>query len=75
MSFHIVEAGGIFLLWGAQFVRPNLHTEVTILYFVWVAYELFVTIFIRRRLAAFGAFARVWRAHAARARGVPAPNR
>ena len=68
MSFHIVEAGGIFVLWGAQFVLPHLHTEVTLVYFAWVAYELFVTIFVRRRLAALDAFGRVWRAHAARTR-------
>ena len=75
MSFHIVEAGGIFLLWGLQFARPHLHTEVTIIYFAWVAYEVFVTLVVRRRLAAFGAFMHVWRAHAVRARSVPAPNR
>jgi len=75
MSFHIVEAGGIFLLWGLQFARPHLHTEVTVVYFAWVAYEVFVTLVVRRRLAAFGAFMRVWRTHAARARSVPATNR
>jgi cation:H+ antiporter len=68
MSFHIVEAGGIFLLWGVQFVRPHLHAEVTTIYFAWVVYELFMTIAVRRRLAALGAFMRVWRAHAARTR-------
>ena len=75
MSFHIVEAGGIFVLWGLQFARPHLHTEVTIIYFAWVAYEVFMTLVIRRRMAAFGAFKRVWRMHAARTRIVPAPNR
>jgi len=72
MSFHIVEAGGIFVLWGAQFAQPHLHQEITIVYFAWVAYELFMTIVIRRRLAALDAFGRVWRAHAARSRSVPA---
>ena len=74
MSFHIVEAGGIFFLWGLQLVRPNLHTEVTIIYFAWVTYELFMTLVVRRRLAAFGAFARTWKAHGARAR-VSVPSR
>jgi cation:H+ antiporter len=68
MSFHIVEAGGIFVLWGAQFVMPHLHTEVTLAYFAWVVYELFVTIAVRRRLSALSAFGRVWRAHAVRTR-------
>jgi len=53
MCSTIVEAGGIFLLWGLQFARPHLHTEVTIIYFAWVAYEVFVTLVVRRRLAAF----------------------
>ncbi len=70
MSFHIVEAGGIFTLWALQFVRPGLHEEVTLLYFVWVAYELFVTLAIRRRIAAFSAFARLWKAHGRRSRSV-----
>ena len=75
MSFHVFEAGGIFVLWGVQFARPHLHTEVTIVYFSWVAYELFITLVVRKRLAALNAFARVWRTHGARARGLPAPNR
>jgi cation:H+ antiporter len=74
MSFHILEAGGIFVLWGLQFARPHLHTEVTIIYFAWVAYELFMTLVVRRRLAAFGSFMRVWRMHAARTRVVPASH-
>jgi len=72
MSFHIVEAGGIFVLWGAQFAQPHLHNEVTIVYFAWVGYELFMTIVVRRRLAALDAFGRVWRAHATRTRSVSA---
>src|SRR3989338_5871684 len=74
MSFHIVEAGGIFFLWGLQLVRPNLHTEMTILSFAGVPYELFMPLVGRRRLAAFGAFARTWKAHGARAR-VSVPSR
>jgi cation:H+ antiporter len=74
MSFHIVEAGGILCLWGIQLVVPHLHTEVTLVYFAWVAYELFMAIVVRRRLDALGAFARTWKAHGARVR-VSAPNR
>jgi cation:H+ antiporter len=70
MSFHIVEAGGIFTLWALQFLRPGLHEEVTLLYFVWVAYELFVTLAIRRRVAALTAFARLWKVHGRRSRAV-----
>jgi cation:H+ antiporter len=69
MSFHLAEAGGIFALWGLQFVQPHLHDEVTLLYFAWVAYEVFATLVARRRIAALTAFAHLWRAHAARVRG------
>ena len=66
MSFHIVEAAGIFLLWGVQFAVPHLHVEVTVLYFGWVVYELFMTLVVRRHLAALGCFARIWKAHGIR---------
>ncbi len=69
MSFHIFEATGIFCLWGLQFVRPNLHEEVTLLYFVWVCYELFMTIVVRRRLDALVAFHHLWKSHGARRTG------
>lgn len=72
MSFHVVEAAGIFLLWGAQFVVPRLHEEVTVLYFGWVAYEIFMTVAVRRRLAALGAFVSLWKAHGAG--GAPRPQ-
>jgi len=67
MSFHIVEAGGIFLLWGSQFVVPHLHGAVTVVYFAWVAYELFMTAFIHRRVPALAAFRRLWALHGRRA--------
>jgi cation:H+ antiporter len=66
MSFHIVEACGIFILWALQFLRPHLHEEVTLIYFGWTAYELFLTVVVRRRLAALSAFIRLWGAHGAR---------
>jgi cation:H+ antiporter len=69
MSFHLIEAAGIFFLWGLQFVRPHLHEEVTVIYFAWVAYECFMTLLIRRRLAALVAFAHLWKAHGLRVRG------
>jgi cation:H+ antiporter len=69
MSFHVVEAAGIFFLWGLQFAQPHLHDVVTLIYFAWVAYEVFAILVIRRRIAAVNAFAHLWRAHAARKRG------
>jgi cation:H+ antiporter len=66
MSFHIVEAAGIFLLWGVQFVVPHLHEEVTAIYFAWVAYEAFMSLVVRRQFLALSTFARIWRAHGSR---------
>jgi cation:H+ antiporter len=71
MSFHVVEACGIFLLWALQFLQPHLHDEVTLIYFGWTAYEVFLTIVVRRRVAALSAFLRLWAAHASRRRGSP----
>ncbi|HKQ98180.1 MAG TPA: hypothetical protein VJV75_09925, partial [Candidatus Polarisedimenticolia bacterium] len=62
MSFHLIEACGIFILWGAQFVRPDLHVPVTIAYFAWSALEILLTLFRRRRVAAVRAFVDLWRA-------------
>ena len=36
MSFHIVEAAGIFLLWLAQFLVPHWREEVAVAYAVWI---------------------------------------
>ncbi len=66
MSFHIVEAAGIFFLWGLQFVVPHLHDEVTLVYFAWVAYELFMTAFVHRRVPALIAFRQLWARHGSR---------
>lgn len=66
MSFNLLEACGIFLLWGAQFVRPDLHVPVTIAYFAWSALEILLTLFVRRRVAAFGHFLALWRQHGKR---------
>ena len=62
MSFHIAEAGGIFLLWLLQFLVPGLHTPVTLVYFAWCGYEIAVTLF-RRRVAALDAFVELWKVH------------
>jgi cation:H+ antiporter len=67
MSFHLVEACGIFILWGAQFVRPDLHVPVTIAYFAWSALEIGLTLFVRRRVAAVTAFTALRRQHGRRA--------
>jgi hypothetical protein len=67
MSFHILEAAGIFSLWLAQFIRPDLHVPVTIVYLGWSTVEIAVTLTVRRRVAAVTAFVALWRG---RARGL-----
>jgi cation:H+ antiporter len=66
MEFSIIEAAGIFVLWAAQFLVPHLHEEVTVIYFGWVAYELVMTVAVRRRFLALSAFVRIWKRHGAR---------
>jgi cation:H+ antiporter len=71
------EAGTLFLLWLVQFgfsaIKPDLpfwgpageHVRfwITILYFVWAAWELVRMAVGRRRPLAFQEFAKTWRAH------------
>jgi cation:H+ antiporter len=66
MSFHAVEAGGIFLLWFAQFVRPGMHVPVTLVYLAWSAYEMFMMLVVRRHVEAWHALVEVWRRHGRR---------
>jgi len=66
MSFHAVEAGGIFFLWFAQFVRPGMHVPVTLVYLAWSAYELFMMLAVRRRVEAWHALVETWGAHGRR---------
>jgi hypothetical protein len=66
MSFHLFEACAIFVLWFAQFVKSDLHTPVTVVYFGWSAVELVLIVFVRRRVAAWDSLVEVWRAHGRR---------
>lgn len=66
MSFHLVEAGGIFLLWFAQFLVPGMHVPVTILYLAWSAFEAFKMLVLRRRVEAWHALRDVWGRHGGR---------
>ena len=61
MSFHILEATGIFILWFAQFIRPDLHTPVTLVYLAWSSVEIIMILAVRRRVAAVAALVEMWR--------------
>ena len=66
MSFHIVEAAGIFLLWFLQFLVPGLHVPVTLIYLAWSAYEAFRMLVVRRHVEAWHALTEVWTRHGRR---------
>lgn len=66
MSFHIVEAAGIFLLWFLQFLVPGLHLPVTLIYLAWSAYEAFRMLVVRRHVEAWHALTEVWTRHGRR---------
>jgi cation:H+ antiporter len=61
MSFHILEATGIFILWISQFIRPDLHTPVTLVYLAWSSVEIIMILAVRRRVAAVAALVEMWR--------------
>jgi len=62
MSFEAYEAVGLFALWALQFAVPSLRHEMIWVYSAWIAVEIGLLVAGRRRLLAFPAFARSWRA-------------
>jgi cation:H+ antiporter len=62
MSFEAYEAAGLFLLWVVQFAVPSLRHSMLWVYSAWIAVELGLILAGRKRLLAFPAFARSWRA-------------
>jgi cation:H+ antiporter len=63
MSLSALEAAGLFILWLVQFLKPSLRHEMIYVYSAWIAIELLLIVAGRKPLAAFRAFARVWKAH------------
>jgi cation:H+ antiporter len=61
MDLQAYEAAGLFLLWIVQFVFPSLRHTMLYVYGVWIAVEVGLVISGRKKLEAFGAFARVWK--------------
>jgi len=62
MSFEAYEAVGLFALWALQFAVPSLRHEMIWVYSAWIAVEIGLLVAGRRRLLAFPAFARSWKA-------------
>jgi hypothetical protein len=64
MSFEAYEAAGLFGLWLIQFAVPSSRHLILWVYAAWIGVELVLLATGRKRLAAFPAFARVWRRRA-----------
>ena len=61
LSFHAYEAVGLFVLWFAQFVRPDWREEACFFYAVWLAVEIASATWRVERLRAFAIFPTLWR--------------
>ena len=61
MSLAAYEAGGLFLLWLVQFVRPSLRKEMLWVYGAWILFELVRIAIGKQKIRAFGTLAKVWR--------------
>jgi hypothetical protein len=71
------EAGALFALWFVQFafsaippevkfwgaIAGRAHLWVTVVYFIWAAWELLRLLLGRRKPAAFTEFGKLWRTH------------
>jgi cation:H+ antiporter len=62
MSFEAYEAVGLFALWAIQFAVPSLRHEMLFVYGGWIVIELGLLLAGKKKLLAFGAFGRAWRA-------------
>jgi cation:H+ antiporter len=61
MSFSWYEAGGLFLLWLAQFVQPHWRVEITYVYFAWFGFEVIKVFATKQSLPAITHFKRLFR--------------
>jgi cation:H+ antiporter len=60
MSFEAYEAVGLFALWLIQFAVPSLRFGMVWVYSAWIVLELFLVVIGKKKIRAFGAFARSW---------------
>ena len=65
-NFKAYEALGLFVLWFAQLVQPHWREEVSVLYAVWLAFELVSALWRPGRLRAFQVIPALWRRGGAR---------
>jgi len=62
MDFEAYEAAGLFILWLVQFAVPSLRLPILFVYGAWIVVEVTLVATGRKKLAAFAAFARAWKA-------------
>ncbi|HKD11260.1 MAG TPA: hypothetical protein VKE50_04255 [Thermoanaerobaculia bacterium] len=62
MDLTAYEAVGLFALWVVQFAVPSLRHTILYVYEAWIALEVVLLLFRVKKLEAFPAFARSWRA-------------
>jgi cation:H+ antiporter len=62
MSFEAYEAAGLFVLWLIQFLVPSTRDVMVFVYVSWIVVELILLGAGKKKLLAFGAFTRSWRA-------------
>ena len=60
LNFHAYEALGLFVLWFVQFLVPHWREEVSVVYGVWLAFEIASTLWRPGRLRAFAIFPALW---------------
>jgi cation:H+ antiporter len=61
MTLEWYEAAGLFVLWIVQFVFPSLRHTMIWVYGGWIGVELLLVALGRKKIKAFGAFARSWK--------------
>ncbi len=61
MTLEWYEAAGLFALWIVQFFFPSLRHTMIWVYGGWIGVELLLVALGRKRIRAFGAFARSWK--------------
>ncbi|MDQ6894661.1 MAG: hypothetical protein M3167_18560 [Acidobacteriota bacterium] len=62
MSFEAYEAAGLFVLWLIQFLVPSTREVMVFVYVSWIVVEVILVASGKKKLLAFEAFARSWRA-------------
>ncbi len=62
MDLAAYEAAGLFLLWLFQFLVPSSRHTMLYVYGAWIALEVVLVALGRKKITAFRAFARTWRA-------------